>query len=129
MRAVKICTEEAGFPGSASITLTNWQYPQMMSSLPARVRVSRLPLPIAPNVAAQLRRLLPAVTLNTVTRAAAALAGGRVVGALVLAQEGQVQSIESGWRGRGIEQALIDALQQGATPQQNTAERQEAGQQ
>ena len=129
MRAVKIHTEEATFTGSASIGLTNWRYARMMSSLPARVRVSRLPLPIAPNVAAQLRRLLPAVTLNTVTRAAAALAGGRVLGALVLAQEGQVQSIESGWRGRGIEQALIDALQQGATPQQDTAERQEAGQQ
>ncbi len=126
---MKIHTEETTFTGSASIGLTNWRYLRMMSSLPARVRVSRLPLPIAPNVAAQLRRLLPTVALNTVTRAAAALAGGRVVGALVLAQEGQVQSIESGWRGKGIEQALIDALQQGATPQQNTAERQEAGQQ
>ena len=101
----------------------------MMSSLPARVRVSRLPLPIAPNVAAQLRRLLPTVPLSTVTQAAAALAGGRVVGALVLAQGGQVQGIESGWRGKGIEQALTDAMQQGDTQQQGAAERQEAGQQ
>ena len=96
-----------------------------MSSLPARVRVSRLPMPIAPNVAAQLRRLLPAVTLNTVTRAAAALAGGRVVGALVLAQEGRVQSIESGWRGRGIEQALTDAMRHGDTQLPDTSEQQE----
>ncbi len=96
----------------------------MMSSLPARVRVSRLPLPIAPNVAAQLRRLLPTVQLSTVTQAAAALAGGRVVGALVLTQGGQVQGIETGWRGKGIEQALTDAMQQGDTQQQDTAAQQ-----
>ena len=111
------------FKASTSIVTTNWRYPQMMSSLPARVRVSRLPLPIAPNVAAQLRRLLPAVALDSVTQAAAALAGGRVVGALVLAQGGQVQGIESGWRGKGIEQALTDAMQQATVPGQ-----QEAGQ-
>ena len=55
----------------------------------------------------------------------AALAGGRVVGALVLAQEGQVQSIESGWRGRGIEQALTDAMRHGDTQLPDTSEQQE----
>lgn len=81
-----------------------------MSSLPARVRVSRLPLPPTPNVSAQLRRLLPGTELNTVTQAAAALAGGRVVGAAVLAPDGYRQGIEAGWRGKGLEQALMEAV-------------------
>ncbi|WP_424949813.1 hypothetical protein [Deinococcus sp.] len=87
-----------------------------MSSLPARIRVFRLPLPPTPNVAAQLRRLLPEVNPATVTRAAAALAGGRVVGAAVQAGMGTEMNIrlgiEAGWRGKGLEQALQDALGQ-----------------
>jgi hypothetical protein len=81
-----------------------------MPSLPARVRVSRLPLPITPNVAAQLRRLLPGVGLDTVTQAAAALAGGRVVGVSVLILDGYRQGIEAGWRGKGLEEALLEAV-------------------
>ncbi len=83
-----------------------------MPSLPARVRVSRLPLPLTPNVSAQLHRLLPGVGLDTVTQAAAALAGGRVVGAAVLAPDGYQQGIEAGWRGKGLEQALMEAVGQ-----------------
>lgn len=86
-----------------------------MSSLPARVRVSRLPQPMAPNVTVQLRRLLPDTDLTAVTQAAAALAGGRVVGAAVQTAGGPQtdtqMGIEAGWRGKGLEQALQDALQ------------------
>lgn len=110
------------FKASTFITLINWRYPQMMSSLPARVRVSRLPLPIAPNVAAQLRHLLPAVQLSTVTQAAAALAGGRVVAVAVLTPQGHMQGIEAGWRGKGIEQALTDAMQQDIPGQQEAGQ-------
>ncbi|GGJ86534.1 hypothetical protein [Deinococcus aquiradiocola] len=83
-----------------------------MSSLPARVRVSRLPLPPTPNVAVQLRRLLPDAPLEAVTQAAAALAGGRVVGVAVLTDGGARLGIEAGWRGKGLEQALQDAVSQ-----------------
>lgn len=44
------------------------------------------------------------------TQAAAALAGGRVVGAAVLAPDGYRQGIEAGWRGKGLEQALMEAV-------------------
>ena len=81
-----------------------------MSSLPARVRVSLLPQPISPNVAVQLRRLLPGVALDSVTLAAAALAGGRVVGAGAVTADGYAEGIEAGWRGKGLEQALQDAV-------------------
>ena len=109
MRAVKKAREAVHL---FSFGLTVRRYAEGMSSLPARVRVSRLPLPVAPNVASQLRRLLPAVALNTVTQAAAALAGGRVVGVAVVAPGGYAQSIETGWRGKGIEQALMEAVGQ-----------------
>jgi len=89
--------------------------PASPPSLPARVRVSRLPLPITPNVAAQLRRLLPGLELAHVTLAAAALAGGRVVGAAVWVEGtghpgAAHQGIEAGWRGKGLEGALEQAL-------------------
>ncbi|MGY2895154.1 hypothetical protein ACVWZX_003180 [Deinococcus sp. UYEF24] len=99
-------------PDTLSFGLTGRRYAEGMSSLPARVRVSRLPLPPTPNVSAQLRRLLPGVGLDTVTQAAAALAGGRVVGAAVLAPDGYQQGIEAGWRGKGLEQALMEAVGQ-----------------
>jgi hypothetical protein len=83
-----------------------------MSSLPARVRVSRLPQPIPPNVAVQLRRLLPGVPLGSVIVAAAALAGGRVIGVGAVTGEGYTEGIEAGWRGKGVEQALQDAVRQ-----------------
>jgi hypothetical protein len=83
-----------------------------VSSLPARVRVSRLPQPIPPNVAVQLRRLLPGVLPGSVTLAAAALAGGRVVGVGAVTGAGYTAGIEAGWRGKGIEQALQDAVRQ-----------------
>ena len=51
------------------------------ASLPARVRVSRLPLPPAQNVRVQLKKLFPALEVEQASAAAVALAGGRVVGA------------------------------------------------
>ena len=74
--------------------------------LPARVRLSRLPLPIAPNVAAQLRRLCPDVPPAGVGGGVVALAGGRVVGALLDHAGGSVLEVDPGWRGKGLEAAL-----------------------
>jgi len=41
-----------------------------------------------------------------------ALAGGRVVGVAVLTDGGARLGIEAGWRGKGLEQALQDAVSQ-----------------
>ena len=89
--------------------------------LPARVRVSRLPLPPAPNVAAQLARLCPEAPLQLLQAAAVALAGGRVVGAALRWSEGEGRAegevsateaieIEAAWRGKGLEAALRASL-------------------
>ncbi len=90
------------------------RYAPGMSSLPARVRVSRLPLPIAPNVAVQFRKLLPGVAPESVTLAAAALAGGRVVGVGAVTAAGYTEALEAGWRGKGIEGALQAAVSERA---------------
>lgn len=86
----------------------------MPPPLPARVRISQLPWPPTRLVAAQLARLCPGVPLDSVQQAAAALAGGRVVG-VALRVAGHVQpgldiGIEAGWRGKGLEEALRAAV-------------------
>ncbi|MFC4456322.1 hypothetical protein [Deinococcus sonorensis] len=83
-------------------------------TLPARVRISRLPLPPAHGVALQLTRLCPEVPLADLQAAAVALAGGRVVGAL-LRHAGQLTlGVDPGWRGKGLEAALQHHLEQEA---------------
>ena len=118
MRAVK---NSASPPPRTLLNLTqgsfvgrNRRYAPGMSSLPARVRVSRLPLPIAPNVAVQFRKLLPGVAPESVTLAAAALAGGRVVGVGAVTAAGYAEALEAGWRGKGIEGALLAAVSEQA---------------
>ncbi|ULH14447.1 hypothetical protein MF271_10405 [Deinococcus sp. KNUC1210] len=82
------------------------------SSLPARVRVSRLPLPPAQNVRVQLNKLFPALDVGQADAAAVALAGGRVVGAaLRFAQQPQPRmELDPSWRGKGLEAALSAAV-------------------
>lgn len=87
-----------------------------MPALPARVRVSVLPLPVAPAVAEKLRVLLPGAPLETLTAGAVAVAGGKVIGAALGWQGGQEQALETGWRGRGIEEALEETLQAALHP-------------
>ncbi|WP_425146161.1 hypothetical protein [Deinococcus sp.] len=84
-----------------------------MSSLPARVRVSRLPLPPAPTVQVQLLRLFPALDAAQMAGAAVALAGGRVVGAALLLGGQTRLEVDAGWRGKGLEAALLEALAPG----------------
>ncbi|TSA87802.1 hypothetical protein FNU79_00660 [Deinococcus detaillensis] len=87
-------------------------------SLPARVRVSRLPLPPAPAVQLRLKTLFaaqPGLPLSQLMAGAVAVAGGKVIGAALSwpGAEGQPQrglELESGWRGRGIEEALLGLL-------------------
>lgn len=79
-------------------------------SLPARVRVTRPPLPLAPALLQAAARLCPAAPLDRLSGAALAIAGGAVIGARLKWQGGEVQAIETGWRGRGIEEALASAL-------------------
>ncbi len=88
------------------------------TQLPARVRVSRLPLPPAPAVQVRLKVLFtaqPDLPLSQLTAGAVAVAGGKVIGAALswLGAEDQTSSgleLESGWRGRGIEEALLELL-------------------
>lgn len=79
-------------------------------SLPARVRVTCPPLPLAPALRTAAARLCPGVPPEAVTHAALAIAGGAVIGAHLRWSGGDVQAIDSGWRGRGIEEALTAAL-------------------
>ena len=87
---------------------------QAAPGLPARVRVSRLPLPPAQNVQVQLRTLFPALALSGLSAAAVALAGGRVVGAALRwsGQEEAQLALDSSWRGKGLEAALAATLAQ-----------------
>ena len=82
--------------------------------LPARVRVTRPPLPLAPALAQAVSQLLPQQPASTIEAAALAIAGGSVVGAAVQSGGQLAQAVSPGWRGKGIEAALSDAL---AAPQ------------
>lgn len=81
-------------------------------SLPARVRVTCPPLPLAPALHAAALRLCPGAPLGDVTAAALAIAGGAVIGAHLVWPGGEAQALDTGWRGRGIEAALTQAAAQ-----------------
>ncbi|GAA4008729.1 hypothetical protein GCM10022631_21140 [Deinococcus rubellus] len=99
--------------------------PSSAPPLPARVRVSRLPLPPAPSVEARLKSLFAAqlVThhLADLKAGAVAVAGGKIIGAALRWPAGsadcpEVAELESGWRGRGIEAALRALLESEPDP-------------
>ena len=84
-------------------------------NLPARVRVTCPPLPLAPALRQAAAKLCPGAPLDSLTAAALAIAGGAVIGAQLRwgAEDEplqEVQAVETGWRGRGIEEALAGAL-------------------
>ncbi len=79
-------------------------------NLPARVRVTRPPLPLAPALRTAAARLCPDAPLDALSGAALAIAGGAVIGAHLRWQGGEAATVETGWRGRGIEEALAAAL-------------------
>ncbi|WP_339095812.1 hypothetical protein ACINK0_13460 [Deinococcus sp. VB343] len=87
-------------------------------NLPARVRVTRPPLPLAPALAQAAARLCPAAP-RELQAAVLAIAGGSVVGAHLRWEGGEVQNVETGWRGRGIEEALGEALTAGGREAQD----------
>lgn len=78
-------------------------------NLPARVRVTRPPLPLAPALKAAASRLCPDAP-EALTGAALAIAGGGVIGAHLRWEGGEAANVETGWRGRGIEEALAQAV-------------------
>ena len=78
-------------------------------ALPARVRVTTPPLPLAPALAKAAARLCPEAPPE-LTGAALAIAGGSVIGAALRWAGGEVLGVDTGWRGRGIEEALGEAL-------------------
>ncbi|WP_034384280.1 hypothetical protein [Deinococcus sp. YIM 77859] len=82
----------------------------MPPALPARVRVTRPPLPLAPTLQGAVARLCPQAPQDTLRAAALAIAGGAVIGAALRWEGGEALGVETGWRGRGIEEALRDAL-------------------
>ena len=83
--------------------------------LPARVRVTRPLLPLAPALRTAAARLCPDAPVDALTGAALAIAGGAVIGAALRWDGGDAQTVETGWRGRGIEEALRDALNAAGT--------------
>lgn len=78
-------------------------------NLPARVRVTRPPLPLAPALKAAAGRLCPDAP-EALTGAALAIAGGGVIGAHLRWDGGEAANVETGWRGRGIEEALAQTV-------------------
>ncbi|GAA0520178.1 hypothetical protein [Deinococcus depolymerans] len=79
-------------------------------NLPARVRVTRPLLPLAPALRAAAERLCPDAPHGALSGAALAIAGGSVIGAHLRWDGGEVANVETGWRGRGIEEALAQAV-------------------
>ncbi|WP_189063068.1 hypothetical protein [Deinococcus seoulensis] len=78
-------------------------------NLPARVRVTRPPLPLAPALQAAAARLCPDAP-QTLSAAALAIAGGSVIGAHLRWDGGEAANVETGWRGRGIEEVLAQTV-------------------
>ncbi|MEF2280012.1 hypothetical protein V3W47_17095 [Deinococcus sp. YIM 134068] len=81
--------------------------------LPARVRVTRPPLPLAPALKTAAARLCPAAPLDALTAVALAIAGGAVIGAALRWEGGEALGMDVGWRGRGLEEALRESLASG----------------
>ena len=81
--------------------------------MPARVRVTRPPLPLAPALRGAAERLCPQAPLERLEAVALAIAGGNVIGAHLKWPGGEQQGVETGWRGRGIEEALTATVQGG----------------
>ncbi|PTA69699.1 hypothetical protein [Deinococcus arcticus] len=81
-------------------------------NLPARVRVTCPPLPLAPALRAAAARLCPQVGAEALSAAALAIAGGTVIGAHLRWPGGEAAQVETGWRGRGIEEALREAVKE-----------------
>ncbi|MDV6374765.1 hypothetical protein [Deinococcus arenicola] len=79
-------------------------------NLPARVRVTRPPLPLAPALRTAAARLCPDAPLDSLKCAALAIAGGAVIGAHLVWHGGEIQFLASGWRARGIEEALGEVV-------------------
>lgn len=73
-----------------------------------------MPLPPAAAVASRLGTLLPEAPLDALRAGAVAVAGGKVVGAALAWQDNaeltRAQQLEAAWRGRGVEEALSEAL-------------------
>ena len=88
-----------------------------MAPLPARVRVSKLPLPPAPAVLLRFNDWFAAAPppYHALRAGAVALAGGTLIGAALnwpddAGEPVQAFHLDSGWRGRGIEAALLSLL-------------------
>ena len=86
------------------------QAAQSSGSLPARVRVTCPPLPLAPALSAAARKFCPKVPQAQLQAAAFAIAGGTVIGVALRWPGGEEQSIHTSWRGRGLEQELARVL-------------------
>ena len=66
--------------------------------MPARVRVTRPPLPLAPALRGAAERLCPQAPLERLEAVALAIAGGNVIGAHLKWPGGEQQGVETGWR-------------------------------
>ena len=94
--------------------------------LPARVRVTRPPLPLSPALSQAAQRLLPGGAVTRAQAVALAVAGGQVIGVGVSLEPqaaGEAVSpnvaVAAGWRGKGIEAALVRELSDTAVDTQS----------
>lgn len=76
--------------------------------LPARVRITRPPLPLAAGLLSQVQKKCPEAPFNKLESAAVAIAGGALIGVFLRWNGGEVKHLDSSWRGRGIEEELFE---------------------
>lgn len=79
-----------------------------MATLPARVRLTVPPLPLAPALVRSLNKLCPQV--QHPERVVMAIAGGAVIGVGVRSAGQHCIGIETHWKGHGVEEALNEEL-------------------
>lgn len=75
--------------------------------LPARVRITHPPLPLAAGLITQIQKKCPEAPLSKLEFAAVAIAGGALIGVYLCWNDGEIKYLEASWHGRGIEEALF----------------------
>lgn len=82
----------------------------MKADLPARVRVTRPPLPLAASLQGKAAALLPRLAGETPEALTTAIAGGGLIGVAARFENETLTAVTPPWRGKGVEGALEEAL-------------------
>lgn len=75
--------------------------------LPARVRITHPPLPLAAGLMTQIQKKCPEAPLTQLESVTVAIAGGALIGVYLCWNNNEVKYLETSWRDRGIEEELF----------------------